>query len=168
MLRTLALSLLLTSTSAVAESPLEVTEVQPAGASFFKWDSYGQTFLAESTVLSAASLLADPSAYVGQTVTVEGRIADVCTKMGCWLVLAEGDKSIRVLTRAHKFFVAKDSKGKTCRIQGVVQAKEIKAEEVAHFESESSEDAVIPEKKVQGTQTYELIASAVSIERTGN
>ena len=81
------------------------------------------------------------------------------------MVLAEGDKSIRVLTKAHKFFVAKDSTGQSCRIEGVIKSKEIKPDEVAHFEGESLNKDVIPEKKVKGTHTYEFVASGIQLLR---
>jgi hypothetical protein len=154
MLRTLALSLFLVSAPAAAEAPANTT-----------WVSYGQPMTVETTPIPAKDFLADPSAHVGKTVLIEGRIADVCQKAGCWMVLAEGDKSIRVLTKAHKFSVAKDSTGQECRIEGEVRAKEIKAEEVAHFESESAKKDLIPEKSVQGTMTYELVASGVQLLR---
>jgi hypothetical protein len=154
MLKTIALSLLLAAaaTPALADAPA-------AG-----WESFGQPIAEGSASIPAATLLADPSAYVGKTVTIDADIADVCTKKGCWLVIADGDKSMRVLTKAHKFFVAMDSKGQTAKIQGTIQAKEIKADEIAHFESESSEGAVIPEKTVKGNQTFELIATGVMIQ----
>jgi len=81
------------------------------------------------------------------------------------MVLAEGDKSIRVLTKDPKFGIAKDSTGQTCRIEGVVKSKEIKAEEVAHFEEESANKDIIPEKRVQGTMTYELVANSIQLLR---
>lgn len=154
MLRTLALSLLLASAPAAADAPTSTS-----------WVSYGQPMKVQTAPIPAKDFLADPGAHVGKTVLIEGRVADVCQKAGCWMVLAEGDKSIRVLTKAHKFFVAKDSTGQSCRIEGVVMAKEIKAEEVAHFESESANKDLIPEKSVQGTTTFELVASGVQLLR---
>ena len=125
---------------------------------------FGEAFTVED-VTAAATLLTTPADYVDKNIRVEGRVTDVCQKAGCWLVLAEGDKSIRVLTKAHKFFVAKDSTGQTCRIEGVVNAKDIDPETVAHFESESANKDVIPEKSVEGTKTFELVASGIQIQR---
>jgi hypothetical protein len=130
-----------------------------------QWVHYGNTFTVTSAPIAAKDFLSDPSAHTGKTVLVEGRIADVCQKMGCWLVLAEGDKSIRVLTKAHKFTVATDSAGETCRIEGVVNAKDIDPKEVAHFESESANKDAIPEHSVTTGKTFELIATGVEILR---
>ena len=79
------------------------------------------------------------------------------------MVIAEGDKSMRVLTKEHNFFVAKDGAGSTCRIEGVINAKEIDPETVAHFEEESTEKAIIPEKQVKGNMTYEFVATGISL-----
>ncbi len=154
MIRASIFSALLALSTAMAETPVAQ-----------EWVQYGQPATIETAPLQAATFLADPSAHVDQKILVEGRVADVCQKAGCWMVLAEGDKSIRVLTRDHGFAVAKDSTGQTARIEGMVRAKEIKPEEVAHYEGESGNKAVIPEKKVQGTQTFELIASGVQLLR---
>lgn len=154
MLRTIALTFFLFSAPAVAEAPAEAA-----------WVNYGQPATLKSEPISAVDFLADPSAHVDKTVLVEGRVADVCQKKGCWMVLAEGDKSIRVLTKDHKFGIAMDSTGQSCRIEGVVKSKEIKAEEVAHFEGESANKDVIPEKKVKGNMTYELVASSIQLLR---
>lgn len=43
--------------------------------------------VAETT--SMAKILADPDAYVGKTVRIEGRVLDVCPMKGCWMELEE-------------------------------------------------------------------------------
>jgi hypothetical protein len=128
------------------------------------WTHFGNPFTVTDSPVSSVDLLKDPSQFNGKTVMVEGRIADVCQKAGCWLVLAEGDKSIRIRTKAHRFFVAKDSAGKTAKIEGLVKSHKVDAQKVAHYESESSEGAVIPEKQAKSDMVFELIASGVSIK----
>ena len=39
-------------------------------------------------IVAIDALLADPAAYQGKTVRVEGMITDVCPKRGCWFDLA--------------------------------------------------------------------------------
>ncbi|GAB4223050.1 MAG: hypothetical protein Kow0062_22250 [Acidobacteriota bacterium] len=38
-----------------------------------------------------ADLMADPEAWVGKRVRVEGLVVDVCKKRGCWMELAGGE-----------------------------------------------------------------------------
>jgi hypothetical protein len=136
-------------------------ETQPAD----NWVSYGAEIGSQSTPIPAKDLLADPSSFEGKTILVEGRIADVCQKMGCWMVIAEGDKSMRVLTRAHKFYVAKDSTGQTCRIEGTISSKKIDPATVAHFEGESANVDAMPEHKSTTGQVYEFNATGIQINR---
>ncbi len=145
-----AIGALLLATSALAEET---------------WTHYGNPFTLSDAPITSVDFLQDPGQYDGKTVIVEGRIADVCQKAGCWLVLAEGDKSIRVRTKAHRFYVAKDATGQTARIEGLVKSTKVDAQRVAHFESESVNKEIIPEKQAQSDMVFELIASGVSIKK---
>ena len=60
-----------------------------------EWTHYGNPFTVTDTPVTSVDFLAAPEKYDGKTLMVEGRIADVCQKAGCWLVLAEGDKAHR-------------------------------------------------------------------------
>ena len=81
--------------------------------------------------------------------------------MGCWMVISEGEKSMRITTKDHGFFVAKDGAGSKCHIEGEVISRELDAERTAHFESESSKDAPIPEKEAKDNKTYEIVATSI-------
>jgi hypothetical protein len=71
---------------------------------------------------------------------------------------------MRVLMKDHAFSVDKQGAGRTCRVEGVVTAKELDPETVAHFASESRNTGVMPEKgKTAGTKVYELVASGVAM-----
>ena len=128
------------------------------------WTHYGNEFTLTDAPIPATELLADPSQFDGKKIMVEGRVADVCQKAGCWLVLAEGDKSIRVRTKAHKFLVAKDTTGYTARIEGEVRSHKIDPKRVAHYEGESVNKEIIPEKQVKSDTTYELIAFGIAMQ----
>jgi len=135
----------------------------PASLADEAWTHYGNAFTLKETPIASVDFLKDPSKYDGQNIMVEGPIADVCQKAGCWLVLADGDKSIRVRTKAHRFLVAKDSTGKTARIEGLVKSTKVDAQRVAHYESESINKEIIPEKQAKSDLVFELIASGISI-----
>ena len=127
-----------------------------------RWEEYGETFV-EEEFISAATLLDDPSAYVDRTILVEGRVADVCQEKGCWMVITDNERHMRVTMRDHAFGVNKKSLGWDCRIKGTVISSGIDPETVAHYESESSEGAVVPERTAEGETTYELIADGVQM-----
>ena len=128
-----------------------------------EFEQYGGEFTITDTI-PASQLLADPEKYVGQKVRVSGTVSDVCQKMGCWMVISEDDKHMRVTTKAHKFFVAKDGAGSQCDIEGSVIKREANKERSEHFASEKSEGAPVPEGEVTNTATYEIVAEAIRFQ----
>jgi hypothetical protein len=150
-----------------AKSAEGTKEAEPAPATAAEnsagWAHYGAPFAATQTV-SAATLLADPAKYAGQTVQVTGRVVDVCSKAGCWMVVAEGDRSMRVLMKDHGFSVDKQGAGSDCKVEGVVEAKEIDPATVQHFAEESAKPEAMPEKGASGV-IYQLVASGVEMKR---
>lgn len=62
-----------------------------AGASTQSQAYGGGVTLSERTRVS--DILADPDAYLGKTVLVEGTVVKVCRKRGCWMEIA-GDKEV--------------------------------------------------------------------------
>lgn len=76
----------------------------------------------EST--SIAKILADPDAYVGKTVRIEGKVLDVCPMKGCWMELAqEGDgPSLKVKVDDGVMVFPVTAKGKLAVAEGVLEA----------------------------------------------
>ena len=127
------------------------------------WSHFGAEFAtSESDVVQASALFEDPAKYEGKTIRVEGRVADVCQKAGCWMVIAEGEKTMRVLMKDHDFSVAKDGAGSTCQIEGLVESKVVDKATVEHFASESAKPELIPETADE--KTYQLVASGVAFK----
>jgi len=160
----ISLSLLLAACAkspAPAEAAATAPETEaPAAAP----QHFGVAFTVEE-VTPAGDLLSDPAPWVDKTVRVEGRVTDVCQKAGCWLVITDDTNHMRVRTKDHGFFVDKGATGATSQVEGVVVALPLNPDEVAHFASESTEGAVLPENKVTGEFTYEIVASAVELRR---
>lgn len=73
---------------------------------------------------SIAKILADPDAYVGKTVRIEGKVLDVCPMKGCWMELAqEGDgSSLRVKVDDGVIVFPMTAKGKLAVAEGVLEA----------------------------------------------
>lgn len=137
-------------------------QVTPEPVVTDNYTDYGSP-LSSETVHPANTFLGSEADFVGQTVRVEGTAADVCQKAGCWIVLSDGDKTLRVTTKAHSFFVDKQGAGKKCEVEGVVISREKDPERTAHFESEAGENAPIPENEVEGNVYYELEATGIRL-----
>ena len=127
-----------------------------------EYTDYGAP-LSLDKVTQANEFLNTPQDFVGKTVRVSGTAADVCQKAGCWIVLSDGDKTMRVTTKDHGFFVDKQGGGRNCEVEGVVISRQKDAERTAHFESEAGEGAPIPENEVAGETYYEIEATGIRL-----
>jgi hypothetical protein len=84
---------------------------------------YGKgTTLAETT--SMAKILADPDAWVGKRVRIEGKVMDVCPMAGCWMELEEGDgaSKLRVQVDDGVIVFPVTAKGKLAVVEGTIEA----------------------------------------------
>jgi hypothetical protein len=124
------------------------------------WTHFGTEPTLTSSV-KVKDFLDDPSPYLGKEVLVEGTVVDVCQKAGCWMVMTDGGRQLRVTMKDHGFSVAKDGAGSWARVQGLVQEIPLDPETTAHFEGESARPDMLPEK--QG-QTFQIHASGVSFQ----
>lgn len=53
----------------------------------------GKPLAADRQVTAIEEILAAPEDWVGKIVLIEGRVAQVCTKMGCWMDLVSPQNS---------------------------------------------------------------------------
>jgi hypothetical protein len=67
-----------------------------------------------------AKINANPEAFVGKTVQVKGKVADVCQMMGCWmnLVDASGGEPVRIKVNDGEIVFPETSVGKTAVAEG--------------------------------------------------
>jgi hypothetical protein len=94
----------------------------------------GQSFGAGVTLAETASIdaiLADPTAFKGKTVRVEGMVLDVCPKRGCWMELAgkEPGHKLKFKVTDGDMVFPPDSKGKTAVAQGEIAVRELSLED---------------------------------------
>src|SRR6185503_19761161 len=85
--------------------------------------------------------LEHPERYDGQHLVVEGRVAEVCQAMGCWIVLQDGDRTMRVTFQDHAFFVPKDSAGRIARVEGTLALRDVPVAEARHYMEDAGRPA---------------------------
>jgi hypothetical protein len=150
---------LVTEAAAVAEAP--AAEVDADG-----WKHWGEDFKVEE-ITPASALLADPASFQGKSLRVEGKIGEVCQAKGCWMVIADGEKTMRVMMKDHAFGVDKDIASQDCQIEGTVTVRELDPEFIEHLASESENPEAMPEKhNAQDGKVYEFEAVAVSSKKS--
>lgn len=96
------------------------------------WDLFGEG-VPQAPVLALADVARESNRYSGQNLVIEGEVADVCQRMGCWMVLRDGTREMRVVMHDHGFFVPKDIQGRRARVAGVFTEREIPVEEARHL-----------------------------------
>jgi len=119
--------------------------------------------LAETTPID--TILADPKAYQGKTVRVEGMITDVCPKRGCWFDLAGGGpgKKLKFKVTDGEMVFPVDAKGKVAVAEGVVAVRELSIEESKQYAEYQSKEYGIPYDPASITKP----TSVVRLDGTG-
>lgn len=91
--------------------------------------------------ITVAALLAAPEAHDGQTVVVTGAVAEVCQNKGCWMLLKDGGREVRVTFKDYAFFVPKDCAGSQVEVKGVFAVTQIPAADAAHYLRDAGRNA---------------------------
>lgn len=87
------------------------------------------------------AILADPAKFPAtEVVVIDGMVVRSCTKMGCWMQLADGPDSegIRVDFHSEKFYIPLGAAGMKARAMGTVSVTVLDADEVKHLEGEGA------------------------------
>ena len=102
---------------AVATAVALVPLVQAGGK------TYGAGVKAAETT-SMAKILADPDAWVGKKVRIEGKVVDVCPMKGCWMELEEGKGGAKMKVKVDDGVIVfpVDAKGKLAVAEGTVES----------------------------------------------
>lgn len=127
-----------------------------------EYETFGEPLPASGKVLSLAELLSGADEYLGQTVQVDTRIAQVCQKKGCFFIAQEGATTARVSFKDYGFFVPSDSSGKRVRLAGVLQRQNVSTGDAQHM----NEDLGTADERIVPGPTFSIVASAVRIPRS--
>lgn len=127
---------------------------------------YGKA-LSKTESIDFAGLMAQPDEYHGKTIRVSGHVRRACSRKGCWMELAESEKSdgpgCRVKFKDYGFFVPTDAAGASATLEGVVEVTQVKKEAVQHYESEG---ATFPNKGADGSaKEVRIVATGVELTR---
>lgn len=115
---------------------------------------YGQTLKSEITVenlgieisntdvSSITELLNNPSGYLGNNVTINGTIVDVCPMMGCWIEVKDftSEEVIRVKVKDGDIIFPKESKNKEVLVEGVFSKLDFTEEQAIQWKIHLAEE----------------------------
>lgn len=100
---------------------------------------YGKAPAAAETT-SIARLLADPKAFAGKTIKVQGSVLDVCPKAGCWMELGAPGGAVRVKVDDGVMVFPVDAKGKPAVAEGKVEILEMSREQYLRWAEHLAEE----------------------------
>ncbi len=131
------------------------------------WTQYGAGVDSQDFT-SLADVLADPQAHDGKGVQVEAEIDEVCQQKGCWMTLQgpDGPSNVRVTFADYAFFVPMDIAGRTVRVDGTFEVREVPVDEARHY----LEDAGRDEEAAKITEPqlgYRIVATGVGVKAEG-
>lgn len=107
--------------------------------------------LSAAKVLTVEEAFANAKALAGQSVKVQGKVASVCAKKGCWFeVKGQGDQGIRITAKNYGFFVPTQAVGMNAIIEGELSVNELDQATAQHYEDDKAEGTGKPAKKVEG------------------
>ena len=124
-------------------------------------ESFGAPLDESIPAVSLEKIASDGGDYVGQSVRVVARVAEVCQKKGCFFIAKEGSSVVRISFKDYGFFVPTDISGKRVTFVGEVVAREVTADEAAHY----AEDLGSAEPAVKPGNVYEIVATSVRVPR---
>lgn len=96
-----------------------------------------------------ADVLAKPED--GRAVRLEGKIAAVCRRKGCWMELRQGESAVHVTFEDYSFFLPKDAAGGDAVLEGKVVVKPRDAAEVKHLKGEGAGDAAAARVSIEAS-----------------
>ena len=109
-----------------------------------------------TTSVKVADLLSKPADYMGKTVRVDGTVRAVCQNMGCWIQIADDEKSDGIQFKVDDGVIVfpKDAQGKRASAEGTferIAAGDAHEAEQAKQAAAKDAAAKAPEYRIKAT-----------------
>ena len=116
-----------------------------------------------------ADIVADPAAFEGKEVLVEGKVHGVCAKAGCWMELADADgHEVRIKVEDGVIVFPVEAVGVNAAAQGTVTVKVMSRDDwvgwQAHLAEEMGEEF---DESAIGDGPFQLVQIAGTGARIG-
>lgn len=134
--------------------PVQVTETHEIfGAEVSEWNEG----------MDLVSIIKSSEELAGKEITLETKVAEVCQKKGCFFVANQDGYTARITFKDYGFFIPTDALGKTVRLVGTFEVKELSEDQAKHY----AEDAGNDPNEVEGTQKeYSIVATSVMVPKS--
>ncbi len=94
------------------------------------------------TVTKVSEINQNPEKYVGKPVLIEGLVISVCAKRGCWMDIASDVpfEKIQVKVVDGEIVFPLEAKGKTAKVEGIVQEMQLSKDQAIRMGKHQAED----------------------------
>jgi hypothetical protein len=128
-----------------------------------QWHNYGGE-ITGTDIMKVSEAVEQIDDVTDKTVVLEGTLKQVCQSRGCWMVVEDAGKSVRVRFVDYGFFVPWESAGKKVRMQGTIKRDTVSEETARHWAEVSDDPDVKPEDIHGDQEVFMMMATAVAIE----
>ncbi len=128
-----------------------------------EWHYYGAE-LTKNDIMTVSKAVEQIDELIDQAIVVQGVIKEVCQSRGCWMVVEENGKSIRVRFADYGYFVPWESAGKEVRMQGTLNIHTVSEEQARHWAEEADDPEVKPEDIHGEQEVIMMMADGVAIK----
>ncbi len=122
--------------------------------------TYGSSDFAAPSV-KLAQVLKDFETYRNQTISVEGKVQQVCQEQGCWVKLEDQNITVRAIMKGHSFKVPKELKDKRVKLTGVMEQKELPVKVVRHYMKDEGRPADEIQKVTSPQKVFQFVVDGV-------
>lgn len=123
-------------------------------------ETFGALVDSLPAVTTLATVLEAPDSFIGKSLALETEVSKVCQKKGCFFIVQQGDKTIRVTFKDYGFFVPTDIAGRKVTLVGELIQKEVSSAQAAHLSKDLGEKGSVK----RGVQ-YQIVASSVRVPK---
>lgn len=141
-----------------AQQTTQTPETKPQAP---QYKAYGDSVQSTATPLALTEAIKTPSNE--KLVRVSAKVTEVCQKKGCWMMLTDGNNSIRVTFKDYGFFMPKDLAGKTIIAEGLVKEEVLKEADARHYAEDAGKSKEEIEKIKGDQKTVTMVAQSVFV-----
>lgn len=119
-----------------------------------------QSFGAEmpaGDALPVSAVLDDPEHFGEPARKFSGRVTQVCQHKGCWMMLEDDGRAVRVIMADHGFALPKDASGRAV-VYGVLGEQELSQDAAEHLAEDAGDGQPVDRRE------FRITALAVTLE----
>jgi hypothetical protein len=134
---------------------------QPKPASAKKGRQYGAGVPASAAPVALADALKQQ--MFSKTITIVGKVKEVCSVKGCWMILNDGGTKVRVTFKDYGFFMPRNLVGKKIVATGVLSVETVSQADARHYAEDAGKSKKEIEKIIGDQQEFNFESTGVRV-----